>query len=186
MSLNIVTKREAPEPIYNGSLVCVPIEALPFVLSANNLRAQKYWWATPEDMRTGRRLLYLVNTMLLKGCGDEIVTAINQVYRLLDGSINGVAYTFTGAGTDDDPYVYNPPIPVVPVISNAEEPGQRFYLAKAMRLLDNLVNGTTYIDAPDARNIRQQLEDIIAALNSDDVDLSTIETVLSQIALLLA
>jgi hypothetical protein len=186
MSLNIVTKRLAPLPVYNGALSCVPVEALPFVLSALDLRAQKYWWLEPEDQKTGRRLMYLVSIMLLKGCGDEIVTAINQVYRLLDASINGVTYTFTGDGTPDNPYIYNPIIGIVPTVGEADEPGQRFYLAKAMRLLDNLVNATTYTDAPDARNIRQQLDDIIAALEAEDFDPATIEALLGQIALLLA
>lgn len=186
MSYNIVTKRLAPLPVYDGVLSCVPVQSLPFVLSALDLRAQKYWWLEAEDQKAGRRLMYLVSIMLLKGCGDEIVTAINQVYRLLDTSINGVTYTVSGDGTPDDPYVYNPPIGIVPTVGEADEPGQRFYLAKAMRLLDNFVNATTYADAPDTRNVRQQLEDIITALGTDDVDLSTIEASLGQIALLLA
>lgn len=186
MRYNLVTKRLAPLPVYNGALSCVPIEALPFVLSALDLRAQKYWWIEAEDEKNGRRLMYLVSIMLLQGCGDEIVTAINQVYRLLDASINGTTYTYTGVGSAVDPYVYNPAIGIVPTVGEADEPGQRFYLAKAMRLLDNLVNSTPHPDAPDTRNIREQLDQIIAALEAEDFDPATIEALLGQIALLLA
>lgn len=164
MKVNLVSKRSAPFPPIKGALVCVGIPMIPHILGALWLRSQKYWWDTETDAKYGRKYLAEISAMLIEGCGDEIVLAVNQLYRLTDSIHNGTVYTATGEGTPEEPYVYSPPIPVVPPTSTGLEPSVKFSLEKSMRLLDNLTNGTTYADAPDVRNFRQQLEDLIAAV----------------------
>lgn len=163
MRINLVGKRAAPFPPISGHLACVPVPLIPHILGSLWLRSQKYWWATATDAKYGRKYLAETSAMLIQGCGDEIVQAVERLYRLTDSIHNGTQYAVSGMGTPEDPYVYNPPLPLVPVSEPGAEPSVKFSLEKSLRLLDNITNGTTYPDAPDARNIRQQLDDLIAA-----------------------
>lgn len=164
MRLNIVGKRAAPLPPVKGHLTCIGIELIPHILGAFWLRSQKYWWAEPEDQKLGRRYFAEMSAMLIEGCGDEIVAAVDRLYRLTDSIHNGVVYSVTGEGTVVSPYVYSPAMPLVPTTAPGAEPSVKFSLEKSLRLLDNLTNGTTYADAPDVRNFRQQLQDLITAV----------------------
>ena len=100
------------------------------------------------------------------GCSSEIVAAVDRLYRLTDAIHNGTVYGVSGTGTVEDPYIYTPAMPLVPATAAGQEPSVKFSLEKSLRLIDNLVNGTTYADAPDSRNIRQQVEDLIAAVQA--------------------
>ena len=166
MKFTLVKPRPAPPPPWHCELVEIDIEAIPFILSALWLKSQKYNWETNDDQRIGRQMLAKQGAYLLMGCKDEIVGAINQLYRLTDSIHNGAVYGVTGAGTLEDPYIYTPPIPLVPTTQSGLEPSVKFSLEKALRLQDNLVNGTTYTDAPDDRNLRQQIEDLILAVQN--------------------
>lgn len=158
----------APLPPYDCELIEVDTQAIPFMLGGLYARAKRRHWITDEDATRGRQLLAKQGVHMLMGCKDEIVTAINQLYRLTDVVHNGTVYSYTGTGTTLDPYVYNPPIPVVPARTPGLEPSEKFSLEKLLRLQDNLVNGTTYTDAPDDRNLRQQLADILEAIQGQE------------------
>lgn len=168
MSYTKIVPRDAPRPPYECELVEVDIPAIPFMLAALGHKAQKFYWASEDEATEGRQLLAKQAASLLMPCGKEIVESVDRLYRLTDVVNNGAIYSYSGAGTTLDPYIYSPPMPVVPLRLPGLEPSVKFSLEKVLRLHDNLVNGTTYTDAPDARNLRQQLEDILTALDSSD------------------
>lgn len=169
MSRYLIVRRDSPDPPpWECELIDIDIPSIPFVLFALGHKAQRYYWKTDEDATKARQMLAKQGANILMGCSDKIVGAINQLYRLTDSIHNGTVYSTTGEGTVDDPIVYSPAIPLVPQTLPGAEPGVKFSLEKALRLQDNLVNGTTYTDAPDDRNIRQQLEDIKLALEGQE------------------
>lgn len=166
MKFYITTTREAPAPPYICELFEIDIQAIPFLLSALWHKSQRYNWKSDEDARIGRQMIAKQGASLLMGCSSEIVAAVDRLYRLTDAIHNGTVYGVSGTGTVEDPYIYTPAMPLVPATAAGQEPSVKFSLEKSLRLIDNLVNGTTYADAPDSRNIRQQVEDLIAAVQA--------------------
>lgn len=162
--------RDAPRPPYECELVEVDIPAIPFMIAGLGFKAQKFLWSNEDEATFGRQLLAKQAASLLMPCGKDIVESIDRLYRLTDVIHNGSIYTYSGSGTTLDPYVYNPPIPVVPYRVGPLEPSLRFSIDKIMKLDDNLVNGTTSDVTPDTRNFRQQLDDILAALDAEGLD----------------
>lgn len=170
MKYNLVHKNGVAPPPYECELVEYNPIASPYVLGALWLRSQKYWWLTADDQKYGRRLMAQIGSQVLMPCAQEVIDAIHNLYRLTSTIHYGTVYSYTGDGTPANPYVISPSIPVVPSPQEGEQPSVLFYLAKAERLLDNFVNGTTYPDAPDVRNVRQQLDDIKALLEAGQAD----------------
>lgn len=187
MRLKLTKPRDAPYgPPWECELVELDTAWIPFILSGLWQKEQRYNWTTDNDAKKARQMLAKQGASILMGCSDKIVDSINQLYRLTDSIHNGAVYTVTGAGTVEDPFIYSPPIPLVPQTQPGAEPGVKFSLEKALRLQDNLVNGTTYTDAPDARNVRQQLEDLILAVQGQGQLDDDMLAKLVQIAALLA
>lgn len=175
MRLNIVKQRYAPIPPYDCVIVDIDIQSIPYLQHGLWLKYQKYFWAEDLGNRAvARSMLAKQGASLYMSCGKDIVDAVDRLYRQQEAIHHGTQYTYTGTGTTEDPYVISPAIPVVPEPLIGEENGGLFAQYKVMRLVDNIVNGTTYADAPDARNFRQQLEDIKQAIidgYQDDGDL---------------
>ena len=175
MRLNIVKRRYAPIPPYDCAIVDIDIQSVPYLQHGIWLKYQKYFWETDLGNRAvARSMLAKQGASLYMSCGKDIVDAVDRLYRQQETIHRGQEYTYTGNGTTEEPYVISPTIPVVPTVAVGEEPGTVFFVAKSMRLVDNLINGTTYVDAPDARNFRQQLDDIKQAIidgYEDDTDL---------------
>lgn len=187
MRLNIVKKRYAPIPPYDCEIVEIDIQSVPYVLHGLWLKYQKYFWEQDlGNRRVARSMLSKQGASLLMPCGKDIVDAIDRIYRQNEVIHRGQEYTYTGDGTTEDPYIIRPAIPVVPTVAIGEEPGTGFFIAKTMRLVDNIVNGTTYADAPDNRNFRQQLDDIKQAIIDSTTDNSDLLSQLEIIAALLA
>lgn len=148
MSRTKIPRSVVPEPPYHSALVCIPIEAVPFTLGALVIKSQKYWYASPDDWHTGRKLLALFGKALLMDCAPAIVQAIDRVYNLLDAGLNGRDRTATGTGTELDPFVYDPPIPQTILPSDFSAPGARRDSVEVRNLLRNLVLGNLSTDAP--------------------------------------
>lgn len=174
MRYNLVAKREAPEPPYICEMVDIDVEAIPFMLSSLWLRAQKYWWITDDDQKYGRWLMNKEGAALLMPCSRKITNLLEAQYNLLDATIRGEMRDVTGAGTDADPYIYDPAIPqtVDPIVYLT--PGLQYSAIQSLRGIENISDGRTSTNFSDVRNIRQQLEDILNALNAES-DEETVE-----------
>ena len=161
--LQMSVPRTAPPPPYHCDLVEVDIEAIPFLLGALWRKEWRAYWNTDDDARDGRQLLAKQGAQLLMPCAKDIVERQDRLYALLDRAINGTPYNVSGTGTDLDPYIWAPPLPVAP-LAQYGLPGLLRQAEISGRELDNLTNGTTYDEAPDSRNIRQLLDDLKTAL----------------------
>lgn len=143
------------------ALLPIPIALVPFVWGALEPLQYRDRWQEDEDYNQGYAAIAALGACMMAGCLDELIESNRQIYRLLDASMNGTIYTVSGDGTAISPYVYNPPIPLVPGNDEGIEPSLKFNTVKTMRLVDNLTNATTYADAPDNRNIRDMLQALI-------------------------
>lgn len=185
MKLNIVRKRDVPEPPYTGILICQSVDSIPYMLYAIWLHSQKYWFTDSDNARRGRRMLYENGANMLTDCGGQIVEAIQQVYRLIDSNENGTVYTSSGDGTPDDPFVISPQIPTVPLVSAFAAPGSRHDRSIIRDGIRNLLNGEQTFDFPDPRNVRVQLDEIKALLQAMGGSDEDIEALLNLILLAL-
>lgn len=168
MTLNLVTKRDAPLPPYTCEMVDIDTEGVPFMLSALWLKSQQYWWDSSDDQKYGRWLMNRESVGILMGCSIEITNRQDALFNMLDARLGGALRDVNGAGTEADPYIYDPPIPQTtdPVVY--QTPGMQFNSAEVKQGMYNLLNGITSMNFPDARNFRQILEDILAALSAMD------------------
>lgn len=167
MRINIVAKREAPIGPYQGEMVCIPIPGIPFALGAFWLRSQKYWW-TKESEKEGRYIVNEIGVNMLLGCGN-LGDKLDRLYMLIDRNENGTLYTYSGDGTPENPYVYNPAIPVVP--NNPalySEPGSKWQTEDLRDMLNNAITGTATADYAEPRGTNVVLEDILAAIGAMD------------------
>jgi hypothetical protein len=183
MTLNIVTKREAPLPPYICEMVDLDMEAVPFMLGALWLRAQKYWWLTPDDQMVGRQLMNKEMVGMLMPCSIDITNRQDALYNMLDARLGGILRDVTGSGTYDDPYVYDEPIPQVvdPIIYST--PGMQYNSVQVLAGLRNLANGTVSTGWADNRVFRQTLVDILNAIGAESDEASI--ALLQKIALAL-
>lgn len=94
-------------------------------------------------------------------CVEELIEATNRVYRLLDSALNGTEYSYSGAGTTEDPYIVSPEIPPAPpAYDAAPEPSLQFFIRELYRSTDNALHGIDHIGYPDVRVLRDQLDAI--------------------------
>jgi len=149
-------------------LIPINVALLPFVAGALKHFEERRSWHSDEEYERAYNAFAELQACMTALCIRELIESNNRLYRLFDVTMNGAIYSYTGDGTALNPYVFNPPIPVVPYRVGPLEPSVRFTLDKLTKLHDNLVNGTTSDVAPDDRNFRQQLADILLALGSED------------------
>lgn len=185
MKLNLVRKRDAPQPPYTGVFVCITVQSVPYLISSIWLHSQKYWFTNDLQARIGRRKLYEDAAHMLTECGTEIVEAVDRVYRLIDSNQNGTIYSSSGDGTPESPIVISPSIPTVPITTVYDEPGQRAHIDEIRLALRNLLNGETSTTFTDPRNFRQQLDDIKTALQAMGAEDDQVEELLNLILLAL-
>lgn len=98
-----------PPPLWEAQHACLPIPVIPIAVGALESRAHKKFFAEGDD-DLGMQLIRRTQVALIKGCQD-----IEQLYRLIDSTFNGVVYTNTG--TPQEP-ILMPPIPLVPTVSD--------------------------------------------------------------------
>jgi hypothetical protein len=134
MNLNgsVVRNLVAPSEPWYSELAEFSVEVVPFALGALEMRARKYIWATPDDWKRGRRLIRELQVGLLMGGLQELIESNRQIYRLLDTSLNGAAYSETGIDPATGIPIITPAIPAAP--SAGANPDVRANL-EAIRLL---------------------------------------------------
>lgn len=173
MSLHLVTERVTPLPPYTCEMIDIDVEAIPFMLGSLYTRSLPYYWDSPDDEMYGRWLMNKEMVRLLMPCSRVITNLLEAQYNLLDGVLRGTIRDVTGTGTDIDPYVYEDPIPQVidPIVYLT--PGMQYNSVELLRGMYNLMNGTLSANYSDPRNVRQQLDDILAALEAETSEETT-------------
>lgn len=93
--------------VENTLLVNIPAEYIPVTLSALESRKNRVFWKTDIDYANGLQGILTAQWGLLMNTGQEIVNALDRLYRLHDNALNGTAYQ------EADGEI-SPPIPAAP------------------------------------------------------------------------
>lgn len=157
-AFSYVRNVEIAEPPYYGAIGTFAYAIIPVTLGALELRAQPFIYA-PGSADNAIQLIREAQVSLLLGN-----VQLNQLYRLIDTSLNGVEYTGT---TEAD---ILPAIPVVPALA-PQAVSTRSDITKAAQvldLLDNAYNGVIVGPYTEPLSIREQLQQLID--QSDDLE----------------
>lgn len=173
-----------PEP-WACDLIEIDTTIVPYILTALYWRSQKFLWQDAPAAQLARHALATQGAAILMGCKDEIIYELRRQYRLMEGAYYGTSYTDSGTLDTSGLPVIVPALPVLPP-DVPIAPSMLTHSAAARNFLASLAIGETNSDASDARNIRQQLDDIIAALASGESLDPQILAKLAEIAVLLA
>lgn len=163
-------------------LAIFPIAAVPFALGALEYRIPKYIWAPASYLR-GVQLIRSLQLALLCGGLKEITDRQDALYRMLDTALYGTSYNVVSS---------EPDLIVEPIIwptreLTIENPDSLLGRAEDLRqLLQNGINGTPTDNYDRANGIRDLLELIQAALESESGIDSDMLAKLAEIALLVA
>lgn len=181
----IAAVREVPPEPWLCDLVSIDTPIVPYVLTALYWRSQKFLWNGPEAARLARHALAEQGASILMGCKSEILYEQRRLYRLMEGVYYGTSYTDTGVLDADGLPIITPAVPVLPP-EVPIAPSMLTHSAAARNFLASIAIAESNDDASDTRNIRDQLDTIITALEAGDSLDPEILAELIQIAALLA
>lgn len=185
MTISLVTRIDCPTPPYTAEMVDIDTEAVPSMLYGIWLKSQKYYWSDADNARQARSMLAKQGAALLMPASIDIVNAIDRLYVLQAAAQMGITYYVSGTGTEADPFVYDPPLVQAQEPTIGELPGLLSLQVRQIEGWFNLLNGATTADFPDSRNVRQQLDDILAAISAGGYDDSEVIAKLIEVIALL-
>jgi hypothetical protein len=144
------------------------------------LAEQRGFWLTETDYQNGYTAVIEMEACLMSTCLNVLFQKQDELYRMLNTGIFGVTY----ATVSEDPLVVTPAIAPHVTLDVHDQDSIMGRLDRLTQLVDNRLAGTETPLYDELPGIKQQLEDIIAALG-DTSDLTTIISDLEAIALLL-
>jgi len=138
-------------------LVEINARMIPLVLRALDRYKSPKSWVSDNDFQSGVQQINILQEALLAGV-QTIVDSVDRLYRLLDTSLNGTAYSATpatspppAAPADPTRPTFTPALPVVPpATSPAVMPmfALRARFERVVNLLDNLATGQQFPAVP--------------------------------------
>ena len=161
-------------------LVSIPRPLVPFVGGLLKIGEQRGFWVSEADYTRGYTAITELEACLMTACLDVLFEKMDAQYRLINTALLGVAYTTVTV----DPLVVTPAIAPHVNLDIHDQDSLIGRIDRLTQLIDNRIAGTATDLYSDLPGIKQQLEDVIAALG-DDTDLTTIISDLEAIALLL-
>lgn len=113
----------ADEPLYAPTdtrpvLIEINAQMVPLVLRALDKYKYRSKWVSDADYETGLQQIIMLQEALLSSSAADIVTSIDRLYRLMDTSLNGTAYSLNGG-------LVEPAIPAAPDNAVGDAPGLR-------------------------------------------------------------
>jgi hypothetical protein len=162
-------------------LAIFPVAAVPYALGALESRIPRHVWADDSYYR-GVQLIRSMQLAILCGGLREITDRQDALYRMLDSAMFGRHYNVTTS----DPLVVEPAIWPTHELA-IEDPDSLFGRAEDLRqLLQNALNGTETPNYSRADGVRDLLELIKTALETESGIDSDMLAKLAEIALLVA
>ena len=161
-------------------LVSIPRPLVPYVSGLLKLLEQKGFWASSDDYVNGYTATIELEECLMATCLDVLLQQNDALYRLVNTALLGVAYTTVS----EDPLVVTPAIAPHVNLDIHDQDSLMGRIDRLTQLIDNRIAGTDTPLYSDLPGLKQQLEDVIAAIG-DTTDLTTIISDLEAIALLL-
>ncbi len=145
---------------YGERCILVPIDAalVPLISGALNKFQSEYIWDTSVDYELGYYAFAELQANLMNNCLQDLVDSNNRLYRLLDTSLNGTAYSATPATSPPPAAPADPTRPTItpalPVVPPATSPAAlpvfalRARFERVVNLLDNLATGQQFPAVP--------------------------------------
>jgi hypothetical protein len=162
-------------------VVAIPRPLVPYVAGLLKIGENRGFWASEADYISGYTAIIELEECLMTTCLDVLLEKQDDLFRLINTAVRGQLYTVVS----ENPLVVTPAIEHAVELGFIDQDSVFGQLDRLTQLVDNRLAGTEtplYADLP---GIKQQLEDIIAALG-DDTDLTEIISQLEGLALLLA
>lgn len=166
------------QPCY---LVSIPLPLVPYVGGLLKIAELPGFWASEADYLRGYTATIELEACLMTTCLSLLLDKQDDLYRLLNTVVRGQLYTVVS----DDPLVVTPALEHTVDLTVLSQDSVMGRIDRLTQLLDNRLAGTATTLYTDLPGIKQQLEDVIAALG-DTTDLTTIISDLEGIAVLLA
>lgn len=162
-------------------LVSVPRPLVPFVGGLLKIAENRGFWLSEADYLRGYTAVIELEECLMALCLDTLLEQNDALYRLLNTALLGVSYeTVT-----ENPLVVTPAIAPHVNLDVHDQDSLIGRIDRLTQLVDNRLAGTETPLYDQLPGIKQQLEDIIAALG-EGTDLTEVISNLEAIALLLA
>lgn len=162
-------------------LVSVPRPLVPFVGGLLKIAENRGFWLSEADYLRGYTAIIELEECLMSLCLDTLLEQNDALYRLLNTALLGVSYeTVT-----ENPLVVTPAIAPHVNLDVHDQDSLIGRIDRLTQLVDNRLAGTETPLYDQLPGIKQQLEDIIAALG-EGTDLTEVISNLEAIALLLA
>jgi hypothetical protein len=162
-------------------ITAIPRPLVPYVAGLVKMAESPGFWNSPEDYSRGYTAIIEWEACLMTACLDVLLQQNDALYRLVNTALLGVAYTTV----TEDPLVVTPAIEPHVNLDIHDQDSLMGRIDRLTQLIDNRIAGTETPLYDQLPGIKQQLEDVIAALG-DDTELADIISNLEAIALLLA
>jgi len=178
MTINVFPEDWREQPCF---LVAIPRPLVPYVGGLLKIAEMRGFWASEDDYARGYTAITELERCLMSTCLDDLFQKQDELYRLLNTALFGVTY----ATVTENPLVVTPAIAPHVTLDIHDQDSIMGRLDRLTQLVDNRLAGTETPLYDETPGIKQQLEEIIAALG-EDVDLTEVISNLEAIALLLA
>jgi len=166
------------QPCY---LVPIPKPLIPLVGGMVRMLEYRGFWLSNGDYERGYTAIVEFEANLAMNCITEITERQDALYRMLNTGMFGVTY----ATTSTEPLIVEPAIAPHVTLDLHSQDSLLGRVDRLTQLVDNRLAGTETDLYSDLPGIKQQLEEIIAALG-EGTDLTEVISNLEAIALLLA
>lgn len=133
-----------PTSAYNADdsvLLPIPKADIPFFRRLWEVLQDRSTWYSREDWFRGYQEAAWLEEMLMTNSLAGITEGLERIYRLLDTSLNGTAYTQT---TVEGVTSINPAIPAVPPTGTNAANAMRAHLGRLHQLAENAATGAAY------------------------------------------
>jgi len=162
-------------------VAAIPLPLVPYVGGLLKLLEQSGLWLTNGDYERGYTAVVELEQCLMATCLTDLLEQQDALYRMLNTALFGVTYETV----DTDPLVVIPAIAPHVTLDVHSQDSLLGRVDRLTQLVDNRLAGTETPLYDQLPGIKQQLEEIIAALG-EGTDLTEIISNLEAIALLLA
>jgi len=167
------------QPCY---LAKIPLPLVPFVAGLLKMLENRGFWASETDYEQGYAATVETEACLMALCLDVLVQQNDALYRLLNTALLGVAYTTV----TEDPLVVTPAIAPHVNLDIHDQDSLIGRIDRLTQLVDNRLAGTETPLYDQLPGIKQQLEDLIAAVEAsaaeDEDVLNTLISILGALA----
>lgn len=162
-------------------LVSIPRPLVPFVGGLLKIAENRGFWQSSTDFLHGYTAVVELEACLMSTCLDVLLEKQDALYRLVNTAVLGQLYTTVSP----DPLVIEPAIEPHVTLDILNQDSLMGRIDRLTQLVDNRIAGTETPLYDELPGIKQQLEEIIAALG-EGTDLTEVISNLEAIALLLA